>query len=125
MTNRSRVCCATVTPSGSVVGAKLQAFGRQSRSQSLNYATGAPAHSQKRGPAGIHGGPRFLWRLRGAPKGAGDRVESIARRQEHDRRRAASGRGQAVGLARARRSGFFVRIEVVVRGSEEREADLP
>src|ERR1051325_11966947 len=116
MTNRSRVCCATVTPFGSVVRAKLQAFGAQSRRQSLNCATGAPAHSQKRRPSRLHGEPGVVWRLRRAPKGAGTRPENVAGGQEHDGSRTASRRGEGIWFARARRRGFFLRIEVVVCG---------
>src|SRR5881396_2941943 len=117
MTNRSRVCCATVTPFGSVVRAKLQAFGGQSRRQSLNYATGAPAHSQKCRSARLHGETGILWRVCGAPKGTATRTENVAGGQEHDGSGTASRRGEGLRASRSRRRGFFMRIEVVVRGS--------
>ncbi len=78
--------------------------------------------------AGLHARPRVLFaprRLRGPEKGAGASAEDAADGKTAQRAGTTAAGSHGLRPARARRRGLLLWAEVVVRGSQERQADLP
>src|SRR5436309_9079639 len=87
-----------------------------------------PPHPQTRRSAGLYARPRLLFaprRLRGAQKGLGPPAEGTVRRQKDFPPGTNPRRSAQVRPARPWRRRVLLRAQVVVRGSQERQADLP
>src|SRR5207302_6369095 len=72
-----------------------------------------------------HGMLLAAWRLRSAQEGISYPAQAAARREDNGRAGIPAAGGQGLGPARTRRRRFLLRAQMVIRGSEEREAHLP
>src|SRR5207248_3258988 len=104
-----------------------QGWSEAHRALDRKYASRIPPHFEICRPARLHAGYGLLSpqrRLRVPWKGGFFAAKNVAGRKNYERSRANPRGGQSRRVARPGRRRFFLRAEMVVRGSQKQEAHL-